>query len=142
MNKAVRVYHIINVLHLIFYAYLTVQVFNLGDIRSMVFGYYRLILFGYLLLILVLTIYARTLDKTAKNPIHTHSIARYLHFGAIAVFVIGFLLSVKQNPQFVYLILLSFPLDLVAFILVIRNFTDDEDKNDVIDDFQFDENDS
>lgn len=139
-RRALNIYHIINASHLLFYLYMAIQVLNIGNLRSLMQGNLRMLLFVYIGIIIVLGFYAKSIDKTVKNPISTVTYARYLHFIAIAVFVLGAIGSVNIRHDMIYLVFLSFPLDLLAFILAFKG-TQDERKvqEDLLDDFDLEE---
>ena len=82
--------------------------------------------------------YAKSIGKGFENPMKTVRTARILHFISIAVFVLAFILFRRFNENFIFLILLSFPIDIIAFIIAYRNSVIPEKRSDVIDDFSED----
>ncbi|MBI3133914.1 MAG: hypothetical protein HYZ14_04485 [Bacteroidetes bacterium] len=143
MRRALNIYHLVNLLHILFYAYLMVRVLNIGNIRGLVEGNSRLILIGYFIVFIALTYYARKVGNGLENPMRTVPLARILHFISLAVFVLAFVLFSQLGRGYIYLMLLSFPIDSIAFIIAYRNSQPQEkDADNLLDDFSDSETDS
>lgn len=139
-KRALNIYHIVNVLHLLFYAYMAIQILNIANLRAMFIGNSKSILIAYISIAIILSLYAKNIGKGIKNPIHTVLYAKYLHHSAIAIFVVGVVGSMNLNPKILYLVFLSFPLDLAAFILAVRStIIKPESSDDLLDNFDIDE---
>lgn len=138
MKRALQIYHVVNLLHILFYAYILIRVLNIGNARDIIRGNSLYILIAYILVIVGLGMYAKSIGKGFENPMKTVRTARILHFISIAVFVLAFILFRRFNENFIFLILLSFPIDIIAFIIAYRNSVIPEKRSDVIDDFSED----
>ena len=108
MRKALTVYHILNVLHVVFYGYIMIRALNIGNARALIQGNSRIILIIYALTFIGLSYLAKKLGDGMDNPIRTVKWARILHYSSLAIFVLSFLLYYKYNPSFIYLMILSY----------------------------------
>ena len=139
MKKALNIYHLINFLHVLFYTYLVAQIFNIADIRILITGHYQIILIAYLVTVLVLGIYAKSISKGLKNPIQTVKLAKYLNIGGIAFLVLGFVLMRQIDHSFVYLIMISVPMSAFAFVFAYKGAPKiKEENNSILDEFRDD----
>ncbi len=138
MRAAKTLFNIINLMHIAFYAYMSVIVLNFAEYHETLRSKLIQTLIIYVTAVVILTIIARVMGKGLKNPIHQHQYASYLHFASVVVFLVGFLGARNYNPDFKYLVIVSIPLAIVAFILSLKNDDSNSgiDKENLIDDFE------
>lgn len=134
MRKALVTYHIVNILHLVFYALIffsLIDAFNTGNLMKD-FVYY--LIGAYVLLYFGLNFYARRVGNGMANPIITVKLANWLHAGSIVVFALSFYLYYKSGSDYVYLMLISFPMDIFAVVLAYRSHPIEKTETDMLDD--------
>ena len=107
---------------------------NIGNARALIQGNSKIILVAYAGVYIGLSYLAKKLGDGLDNPIRTVKWARILHFTSLAIFVCAFLLYYKYNPSFIYLMILSFPVDVIAIILAYNATTTIEKRDDLLDD--------
>src|SRR5688572_11559795 len=134
MKKALLIYHIVNLMHMLFYVYIMIRGLNIGNLRGVLEGNSRLLLIGYIVLIIALSYYAKKIGNGLENPMRTVKNARILHFVSLAVFVVAFVVILRGGENFIYLMLLSFPIDFFAFIIAYRHSQIVEKPKDLLDD--------
>jgi len=135
MRKALQIYHVINVLHIVFYAYILIRAMNVGNARAIIQDNSLYILLVYVAVVIGLNFYAKKIGNGFENPMKTVRTARILHFVSIVIFVLAFILFQRYDQRYILLILLSFPIDIVAFIFAYKNSIIPEERQDVIDHF-------
>ena len=135
MRKALRIYHLINILHIIFYAYILVRALNVGNARAIIQNNSLYILLVYVAVVIGLNFYAKKIGNGFENPMKTVKAARILHFVSIVIFVLAFILFQRYDQRYILLILLSFPIDIIAFIIAYRSSIIPEERHDLIDHF-------
>lgn len=136
MRRALNLYHLVNILHMVFYAYLMLRLLNIGNVRALVEDNTRIILIVYFVVFVGLSFLAKKWGNGLENPMKTVSMARLLHFISIAVFVLAVILFFNLGRGYVYLVLLSFPIDMVAFVFAYRGSRLPEKHDDeLLDDF-------
>lgn len=138
MRRALYIYHFLNLLHIAFYAYIMVRALNIANARAIIQGNSIYILIGYVVVYLGLSMYAKNIGKGLENPMRTVKWARILHFLSLAIFVAAFVLFQRYDQKYIYLMLVSFPVDVFAFILAYRNSQLINRPNDLLDDFSED----
>lgn len=134
MRQALITYHIVNILHLIFYALIflsLIDAFNSGNLMKD-FVYY--LIGAYVLLYFGLNFYARRAGKGMANPIVSVKLANWLHAGSIVVFALSFYLYYRNSYDYVYLMLVSFPMDVFAVVIAWRAHPIVQQKKDTLDD--------
>lgn len=137
MKKAVILYHVVNLLHLLMYAAIFLGLINLFGLGFIVTNYIKEILITYIIVYLLLNFLARNLGKGMMNPIVTNKLANWLHAGSIIIFAASFYLFHNNGPQYIYLMLASFPMDIFAVVLAFREISLKEKKSQSIDDSLF-----
>lgn len=138
MKRALQVYHIVNLLHIFFYGYILIRALNIANARAIIQGNSLYILIAYLVIIIGLSRYAKKIGNGLENPMKTVNTARMLHFISIVIFVLAFILFQRYDKNFILLVFLSFPIDVVAFIFAYRGSTIREQRTDLLDDFSDD----
>lgn len=134
MRQALITYHIVNILHLIFYAIIflsLIDAFNSGNLMKD-FVYY--LIGSYVVLYFGLNFYARRVGHGIANPIVTVKLANWLHAGSIVVFALSFYLYYRSSYDYVYLMLVSFPMDFFAVVIAWRAHPIVQQKKDTLDD--------
>ena len=121
-KRSLILYHLVNVLHLVFYTLIFLGLLEIIDFSSygMRFVYYLVV--GYGIIYLVLNYFARNAGGGLANPISRKPLTNWLHAGSIVVFALSFYLYLKVDPVYVYLMAFSFPMDIFAVVLAYRNF--------------------
>jgi hypothetical protein len=135
MRAALILYHLINILHLVFYALIflsLVDLFNLGNLMTdyvyYLIGIYFVLYFG-------LNFLARQLGNGFANPITQLKWANWLHAGSVIVFALSFYLYYRSSHNYAYLMLISFPMDIFAVVMAYRAHPMTPRRSDMLDDF-------
>lgn len=103
------------------------------DMRSLMDEYVYYLIGSYVLLYFGLNYFARNAGNGMANPITKIPLANWLHAGSVVIFALSFFLYHKKSHDYVYLILISFPMDIFAAILAMRAFPVQRRKSDLID---------
>ena len=110
------------------------QLLNLFGLRGLLNENLIFIMITYIVFVFIAGIVAKAIGDGLRNPIHQIRNASYLHFASVSVFFVGFFGSINFSYNMKYLIVLSLPLGIVAFILSFResnnlseNLASDED---------------
>lgn len=109
-------------IHVLFYAVIflaLIDAFGLGWIMQ---HYVYHLLGVYFVLYLGMNILARSRSNNQPNPITRIALANWLHAGSIAVFALSFFLYFRVEPNYVYIMLVSFPMDIFAVVIAYRKF--------------------
>lgn len=133
MKKALITYHIVNILHLIFYALIFLSLINAFGSGNLMKDFVYYLIAVYVLLYFGLNYYARRVGDGMANPIVTVKLANWLHAGSIVVFAISFFLYYRSGYDYVYLMLVSFPMDIFAVVLAYRAHPVEKRDNDMLD---------
>jgi hypothetical protein len=134
MKRALQIYHIVNLMHIVFYVYIVVRTLNIGNARALIQGNALYIFIAYALALILLNRYAKKLGDGFENPMKTLQWPRILHACSIAVFVLTFIFLLREGNLFLFGMCTSFILDTLAFILCVRNAVAKESRTDVLDD--------
>lgn len=134
MRTALIIYHVINLMHLIFYAYIFLQVQNYFYANFLRNDYIRIALFVYLGLVVLLRMIARYFGKGMSNPINEVKPAMYLHVGSIVLFVLSVILAARGKHEFIYLMIITLFMDVFAIVLAYRAFPITRDRERPLDD--------
>jgi hypothetical protein len=122
VRTALITYHLVNLIHVLFYAVIfmaLIDAFGLGWIMQ---RYVYHLLAIYFILYLSLNFFARSKSNNQPNPITRIALANWLHAGSIAVFALSFYLYFRVDPNYVYIMLVSFPMDIFAVVIAYRKF--------------------
>ncbi len=134
MRSALITYHLVNIIHVLFYAVIflaLIDAFALGWIMQL---YVYHLLAAYFILYLSLNFFARSKSNNQPNPITRIPLANWLHAGSIAVFALSFYLYFRVDQNYVYIMLVSFPMDIFAVVIAYRKFpVKFEQKRDTLD---------
>lgn len=111
-----------------------IRALNIGNARALIQGNSKVILIVYAVVYIVLSYLAKKIGDGLDNPMRTVKWARILHFSSLGIFVTSFLLYYKYHPSFIYLIIVSFPVDIIAIILAHKATAVIEKRDDLLDD--------
>jgi len=135
MRAALVVYHLINALHLVFYALIFLSLIDAFDLGNLMHTYALYLIAIYVILYFGLNYLARFLGKGFVNPIVRVKLANWLHALSIAVFALSFFLYYRFSHNYVYLMLISFPMDIFAVVLAYRAYPIIARRKELLDDF-------
>ena len=135
MRAALIIYHLINALHLLFYALIFLSLIHAFDLGRLMRDYAFYLIIIYVILYFGLNYLARFLGKGFTNPITQVKLANWLHAFSIAVFALAFFLYYRSSHNYAYLMLISFPMDIFAVVLAYRAHPMVTRRKDLLDDF-------
>lgn len=87
----------------------------------------------YVILYFGLNFFARRVSDGMANPIVSVKLANWLHAGSIVVFALSFYLFYRVSHDYVYLMLVSFPMDIFAVVLAYRAYPIEKRESDMLD---------
>ena len=122
MRKALLAYHLINIFHLLFYALIFLSLMNYFQLGNLMQNNAIYLIGVYVVLYFGLNLYARRMGNNMANPIVRVKLANYLHAASIILFAFSFLMYYKSKPEYAYLMLVSFPMEIFAIVLAYRAF--------------------
>ncbi len=137
MDKALRIYLLVNCLSLLFLVCFMVWVLNYQDVKGIVGGYFYVILISYVIGINGLSAFAKKVGNGLLNPVRTVDKAKQIGYARMAVFLGGIFCSIYINRSFIYLALLAIPLDVIK-IYIAHSAVGEKEESELLDDFEID----
>lgn len=133
MKSALITYHIVNILHLLFYAAIFLSLINAFGSANLMKDFVYYLIGTYVILYFGLNFFARRVSDGMANPIVSVKLANWLHAGSIVVFALSFYLYYRVSHDYVYLMLVSFPMDIFAVVLAYRAHPIEKGESDMLD---------
>lgn len=133
MKSALITYHIVNILHLLFYAAIFFSLINAFGSANLMKDFVYYLIGTYVVLYFGLNFFARRVGDGMANPIVSVKLANWLHAGSIVVFALSFYLYYRVSHDYVYLMLVSFPMDIFAVVLAYRAYPIEKRESDMLD---------
>jgi hypothetical protein len=133
MKSALITYHIVNILHLLFYAAIFLSLINAFGSANLMKDFVYYLIGTYVVLYFGLNFFARRVGDGMANPIVSVKLANWLHAGSIVVFALSFYLYYRVSHDYVYLMLVSFPMDIFAVVLAYRAYPIEKRESDMLD---------
>ena len=122
MRAALILYHLINILHLVFYALIFLSLVDLFNMGRLMTDYVYYLIGIYFVLYFGINYAARTVGKGFANPITQVKWANWLHALSVAVFALAFFMYYRSSHNYAYLMLISFPMDIFAVVMAYRAY--------------------